>query len=74
MVDFLSEADTFQLLDYQRPYAWTTEQVGKLRNDLLTVLEDGGHAAPTKEFSPYFLESVVLIKEEDKANADVVDG
>jgi len=57
---------------YQRPYAWTNEQAGELLKDLITALGDSNE--PIDEISPYFLGSVVLIKEEDKPDAEVVDG
>jgi uncharacterized protein with ParB-like and HNH nuclease domain len=58
---------------YQRPYAWTTEQAGELLEDLITSLGDGKE--PIDDVNPYFLGSIVLIKEkEDKPDAQVVDG
>ena len=57
----------FEIPDYQRPYAWTTEQTGELLDDLLIAME-------TDEEPPYFLGSIVLIKDPDDARAEVVDG
>ena len=57
---------------YQRPYSWTNEQAGELLEDLITALGDGNEQID--EISPYFLGSIVLIKEEDKPDAEVVDG
>ena len=57
----------FEIPDYQRPYAWTTEQTSELLDDLLIAMETG-------EETPYFLGSIVLIKEPDLACAKVVDG
>jgi len=58
---------------YQRPYAWTTEQAGELLEDLMTSLRDGKE--PIDDVNPYFLGSIVLIKEkEDKPDSQVVDG
>ena len=56
----------FEIPDYQRPYAWTTEQTGELLDDLLTTMDADGDS--------YFLGSIVLIKDPDKAPAQVVDG
>jgi uncharacterized protein with ParB-like and HNH nuclease domain len=56
---------------YQRPYASTTEQTGELLDDILTASGDHGEVV---EQSPYFLGSIVLIKDPQKAEADVVDG
>jgi Protein of unknown function DUF262/Protein of unknown function (DUF1524) len=57
----------FLIPDYQRPYAWGKEQAGELLSDLTTALERG-------EGEPYFLGSVVLIKQPDVPRAEVVDG
>lgn len=52
---------------YQRPYAWTSVQAGELFSDL--------HHFYTKEKDDtYFLGSIVLIKEEGKPYAEVIDG
>ena len=56
----------FEIPDYQRPYAWTTEQTGELLDDLLTTMDADGDS--------YFLGSIVLIKDPDEAPAEVVDG
>lgn len=52
---------------YQRPYAWTPTQAGELFSDLYDFY--------TKEKDDtYFLGSIVLIKEEGKPQAEVIDG
>lgn len=61
----------FEIPAYQRPYAWTTEQVTELLDDLLTAMSDDGEM---EEVSPYFLGSIVLIKDPTRALAQVVDG
>lgn len=62
----------FTIPNYQRPYAWTTDQASELIEDLLTSMENG--KKPIKDLNPYFLGSVVLIKEDKNPNAQVVDG
>ena len=62
-----SDDYVFEIPEYQRPYAWTTEQAGELLDDLLT-------AAAGDANSSYFLGSIVLIKEPDVPLAQVVDG
>ena len=62
----------FSIPLYQRPYAWNTEQAEELLEDLITSLGDGNQ--PVDEVNPYFLASIVLIKVEDKPEAQVVDG
>lgn len=52
---------------YQRPYAWTTEETGILFDDLYEFYR-------TEPADNYFLGTVVLIKEDDKPHADVIDG
>ena len=61
----------FRIPSYQRPYAWTTEQVNELFDDLVTAW---GNTADAFSRSPYFLGSLVLIKEQNNSEADVVDG
>jgi hypothetical protein len=69
--EIFSDEYCFTIPRYQRPYAWTTEQAGEMFDDLLA-------AASTKqsldEADPYFLGSVVLVKAERDAHAEVVDG
>lgn len=62
----------FSIPNYQRPYAWTTEQAGELLSDLLSFLDES--ESLIGEVNPYFLGSIVLIKNEDSPLADVVDG
>jgi hypothetical protein len=57
---------------YQRPYAWQREQAEELLDDLLTFLGDTND--PVSDLNPYFLGSIVIIKEDHKPEADVVDG
>ena len=57
----------FEIPLYQRPYAWTKDQVDVLLDDLLSAKDRDSE-------SPYFLGSVVLIKNEDNPESKVVDG
>lgn len=52
---------------YQRPYAWTEEETETLFDDLLDFYQ-------TEKVDNYFLGSIVLIKDEDKPKADVMNG
>lgn len=52
---------------YQRPYAWTVDQASELFDDLYDFFR-------AEEEEGYFLGSIVLIKEEGSARAQVVDG
>lgn len=61
----------FEIPDYQRPYAWTTEQAEELFNDLMSAMQDARSNGAT---SQYFLGSIVLIKNDRDSKAMVVDG
>ncbi|MBO5568440.1 MAG: DUF262 domain-containing protein, partial [Clostridia bacterium] len=64
---FSSDFD-YEIPSFQRPYAWTEEEAGDLFDDLYDfyVTED--------EEEQYFLGSIVLVKEDDKPHAEVIDG
>jgi hypothetical protein len=57
---------------YQRPYAWTTEETEELLDDLWTA--HTSDELPVQNKDPYFLGSVVLIKEEHQPQSEVIDG
>jgi Protein of unknown function DUF262/Protein of unknown function (DUF1524) len=57
----------FTIPDYQRPYAWGKDETLQLLDDLQRSLD-----RDTDE--PYFLGSVVLVKEKGVAAAEVIDG
>ena len=61
----------FEIPDYQRPYAWTTEQAEELFNDLVSAMRDARISGTS---SQYFLGSIVLIKNDREPRAMVVDG
>lgn len=63
----LSSDHQFFIPEYQRPYSWDEEQAIQLLEDLTEAIDRGGD-------DPYFLGSLVLIKDPDEARADVVDG
>ena len=67
LVAIFGDEYLFEIPLYQRPYAWTTEQVDELLDDLLTALRRDAE-------SPYFLGSIVLIKGEGHPHSAVVDG
>jgi hypothetical protein len=57
---------------YQRPYAWKVENAQELLGDLLAFLGDG--STKVDDLAPYFLGSIVLVKDDAKPEADVIDG
>jgi hypothetical protein len=71
LLDIFCDKYLFRIPSYQRPYAWTTEQTGELYDDVVSAC--GNNEDPASA-SPYFLGSIVLIKEPQKTDADVVDG
>ncbi len=62
----------FRIPLYQRPYAWQQDQTEELLDDLLSFVGDGNE--PVDDLNPYFLGNIVVIKEDHKPDADVVDG
>lgn len=61
----------FEVPDYQRPYAWTTEQADELFDDLISAMKESRASGAS---SQYFLGSIVIIKEDKKPESRVVDG
>jgi uncharacterized protein with ParB-like and HNH nuclease domain len=61
----------FEIPDYQRPYAWTAEQVDDLLDDLDYAIGDGINI---QDKAPYFLGSIVIIKKPQNSLAHIVDG
>lgn len=72
LAEIFSDEYVFSIPGYQRPYAWGQDQAQELLDDLLGALA----SAPTQlnEAAPYFLGSIVLIKEVASPEATVVDG
>ena len=71
LVSIFSDNYRFEIPDYQRPYAWTTEQTGALLDDLLHAI---GNVESVSEAAPYFLGSIVTIKNGIQPQAQIVDG
>ena len=67
LVKVFSNDYFFEIPFYQRPYAWDTDNVDELLDDLTDAMSRNGEA-------PYFLGSVVLIKEDDRPRSEIVDG
>lgn len=61
----------FEVPNYQRPYAWTTEQAEELFDDLISAMKESRASGAS---SQYFLGSIVIIKEDKKPESRVVDG
>jgi hypothetical protein len=67
LVKIFSSDYDFVIPDYQRPYSWGNEQALQLVDDLVDALE----RAPDE---PYFLGSIVLVKDAAHSAAEVIDG
>ena len=67
LAKIFSEDYVFSIPEYQRPYAWQQEQALQLLADLDDALERGAA-------EPYFLGSVVLVKQPGDPAAEVIDG
>ena len=67
LVKVFSDDYLFTIPLYQRPYAWTTEEIDELLDDLTDAMGRDSDA-------PYFLGNVVLIKNDGDAKSEVVDG
>lgn len=66
---FLPQNYQFVIPTYQRPYAWTADQATDLVNDIISAFPYG-----EPEPIDYFLGSIVVIQENAKPKAEVVDG
>ncbi len=71
LVNIFSDSYRFEIPEYQRPYAWTIEQTGELLDDLLHAM---GDVESVSEAAPYFLGSIVTIKNGLQTQAQIVDG
>lgn len=69
IAEIFSDAYSFSIPPYQRPYAWELPQVTALLDDLLEAMR-----AESGTQDLYFLGSVVLVKKPNSAKARVVDG
>lgn len=67
LTDIFSDNFKFHIPVYQRPYAWTESETGDLFNDLYNFYESGTS-------DNYFLGCIVLIKEENRPGAEIIDG
>ena len=60
----------FDIPLYQRPYSWEVQHVETLLDDLISAME----RSDPKEPAPYFLGSIVLVKQAHNPQSAVVDG
>ena len=69
--DVFADAFRFEIPPYQRPYAWTIEQTSELMDDVLYAMRQSDDV---RESSPYFLGSIVIIKDDSSPRSLIVDG
>lgn len=72
LLKIFSDEYMFSIPAYQRPYSWGVDQAQELLDDLISYMRAGG--SKLEEIPPYFLGSLVLIKDESSPKAQVVDG
>jgi len=60
----------FTIPPYQRPYSWDTSNAEDLADDLIDAMRNSENG----EVNPYFLGSIVLIKDDDSSASELVDG
>jgi hypothetical protein len=64
---FDGEDDLYQIPRYQRPYSWDGSHIEQLVDDLYESWSEDRD-------SPYFLGSVILVKEDGDSRYDILDG
>jgi uncharacterized protein with ParB-like and HNH nuclease domain len=71
-----SDDYVFNIPSVQRPYSWSSKEIGELLDDLLEYINQ--HDIQPNNINqinaPYFLGSIVLVKHEGEREADVLDG
>jgi uncharacterized protein with ParB-like and HNH nuclease domain len=71
-----SDDYVFNIPSVQRPYSWSSKEIGELLDDLLEYIDQ--HDIQPNNINqinaPYFLGSIVLVKHEGEREADVLDG
>ena len=68
--DVFGKGFVFHIPGYQRPYRWGIEECEELFNDLHGAIPSG----EIKDARPYFLGSIVLVKEDLSTRSEVIDG
>jgi uncharacterized protein with ParB-like and HNH nuclease domain len=64
---FDGEEDLYQIPRYQRPYSWEESHIQQLVDDLYESWSEDRN-------SPYYLGSVILVKEDGDSRYDILDG
>jgi hypothetical protein len=64
----------FSVPAYQRPYSWGTDQAKTLLGDLLAASSNFNVGMSSALVTPYFLGSIVVIKQENQPESQIIDG
>lgn len=72
LADIFGGKFAFRMPRYQRPYSWEEQHAEELLDDLLQVVLH--RTGDVKDLPPYFLGTIVLVKERDDPASEVVDG
>ena len=67
-----SDQFAFTVPRYQRPYLWDEVLAEQLVDDLLDALDES--AEQVDKLDPYFLGSILLVKDKGSPDAEVIDG
>ena len=68
--ELMSGGFIFNIPDYQRPYSWTENEALTLWDDLVEFSQ----TADGSENRSYFVGSIVLVKNSESPEAEVIDG
>ena len=68
--DLMSGDFIFNIPDYQRPYSWTENEAVALWDDLVEFWQD----TKNSQLQTYFVGSVVLVKDDQTPESEVIDG
>lgn len=69
-----SDEYSFFIPFYQRPYSWNKDNITELLTDFLAHIKEINNERQLRQSEPYFLGSIVLIKEEGIPEAQIIDG
>lgn len=67
-----SNSYCFSIEAYQRPYSWQVDQASELLDDIRSALP--GDANNLQSADPYFLGGIILVKQDDRPDSEVIDG
>jgi hypothetical protein len=72
--DVLHRDYAFSVPPYQRPYSWGKDEARTLLSDLLAASASFNVGMSANLVTPYFLGSIVVIKQENQPDAQIIDG